>query len=144
MVQATKHFYETSLNPQWFLVDAAGQVAGRLASRITHLLSGKHLATYTPNVTPPVFVVVINASKLRFTGGKKETKFYYRHSGRPGGLKRKTLSERLKQDPSRLFFDMVSQMLPKNKLRSRKLSHLKVFTSEKHPYQAQKLEQLSF
>lgn len=145
MKEATKYFYAPAITPQWFLVDAAGKTAGRLASKLALLLSGKHLPTYTPNVTPPVFVIVTNAAEIKFGGANKLAgRIYYRHSGRPGGLKKRTLGERVTKDPAKLFTDLVAQMLPKNKLHSEKLAHLKVFAGSEHPYKTQKPKVISF
>lgn len=135
--KATKYFYPAQILPEWFLVDAGGWEAGRLASRLTSLLRGKAQATYTPTAVPPVFIIVINLKGLRFTGGKLQTKKYYRHSGRPGGLKTKTLAERFQADPVKLFYDIVAKMLPKNSLRYGALSHLYLYRDEAHPHAGQ-------
>jgi len=132
--RATKYFYERELKPQWFLIDAEGKIAGRLASRVASLLIGKSLPCYTPNNVPPIFVVVVNVGKLQFTGKKMKDKIYFSHSGRPGGLKKRSLGELFREDPAVLFVRIVSKMLPKNKLRTRQLAHLKVFAGSEHPY----------
>ncbi len=140
-VKATKYFYPPALKPRWFLIDAKNQSAGRLATKVAQLLSGKILPQYTPNVAPPIFVVVVNAGQLKFTGKKLTDKIYFRHSGRPGGLKQKTLRARLEQDPTQLFTEIVSKMLAKNRLRTAKLAHLKVFAGREHPYEKIEFEQ---
>lgn len=121
----------------WLHLDAEGKILGRLAVEAASLLRGKHLPDYTPDVDMGVFVIVTNADKIKVTGRKLEEKVYYRHSGRPGGLKTETLRERLDKYPERAIEAAVRGMLPKNKLGRRLLKHLKVYTGAQHPHAAQ-------
>lgn len=128
---------------RWHLVDAEGQVLGRLATRIASHLRGKHKPVFTPNVDTGDFVVVINAEKVRLTGRKPEQKVYYRHSNYPGGLKSETFKERLAEKPEEIIRDAVWGMLPKNRLGRTLIKKLKVYRGSEHPHQAQKPEPLS-
>jgi len=122
----------------WWEIDADGKVLGRLASRIAVILMGKHKPDYLPYLDIGDFIVVINAEKIKVTGSKLENKFYYRHSGYPGGLKSTTLKELLKKHPERVIMYAVKNMLPKNKLKKRRLKRLKIYAGSAHPHQAQK------
>ncbi|SMC18895.1 LSU ribosomal protein L13P [Desulfacinum hydrothermale DSM 13146] len=127
---------------KWIVVDAEGQVLGRLASKIAMRLRGKHLPTFTPHVDTGDFVVVINADKVRLTGRKWDQKVYYRHSGYVGGLKA-TTAKKLNQDhPERLIEYAVKGMLPKNRLGRKLLKKLKVYKGTEHPHEAQQPEKV--
>jgi large subunit ribosomal protein L13 len=127
---------------KWLLVDAEGQVLGRLASQIAARLRGKHKPVFTPHVDAGDFVVVVNADKVRFTGRKLDQKIYYRHSNYPGGLKSETLKERLEKKPEEVVRDAVWGMLPKNRLGRTLIKKLKVYSGAEHPHEAQKPEPL--
>src|SRR5215813_1191705 len=122
----------------WHVVDASEYVLGRMATRIAEVLMGKHKPIYTPHVNVGDGVVVINAAKLKVTGNKMETKVYRHFSGYPGGLKRRTMQERVTRDAEGLIKDAVRRMLPKNRIGRAMLSRLKVYTGGEHPHQAQK------
>lgn len=121
----------------WYLVDATGKTLGRLASEIAKILMGKHKPTYTPHVDGGDFVVVINAEKIHATGKKLNQKIYYKHTGYPGGLKETTLKEMLQKKPEEVIRLAVRGMLPKNKLRDRRMKRLKVYAGPEHPHKAQ-------
>jgi large subunit ribosomal protein L13 len=121
----------------WRLVDADGQILGRLATEIADTLRGKTKPAYTPHVDTGDFVVVINAEKVRVTGKKLEQKIYYRHSGYPGGLRERTLAEQLARRPEEVIRKAVKGMLPKNKLAAAQLRKLKVYAGPEHPHAAQ-------
>ncbi|RLD96506.1 MAG: 50S ribosomal protein L13 [Aquificota bacterium] len=123
---------------RWYVVDAKDKVVGRLASRIAMILMGKHKPHYTPHVDTGDFVVVINASRVRFTGRKWEQKCYYRHSGYPGGLKVRRAKDLLEKRPEEILRHAVKGMLPKNNLGRRLLRKLKIYPGETHPHEAQK------
>jgi len=123
---------------RWYVVDAKDKVVGRLASRIAMILMGKHKPHYTPHVDTGDFVVVINASRVRFTGKKWEQKCYYRHSGYPGGLKVRRAKDLLEKRPEEILRHAVKGMLPKNNLGRRLLRKLKIYSRETHPHEAQK------
>jgi len=129
---------------KWHLVDAEGKILGRLASRIAQILSGKDKPIYTPHLDVGDFVVVINAEKVKVTGGKEEKKIYYRHTGYPGGLKERTYEELLSKKPQDIIRKAVRGMLPKNKLGRQMFKKLKVYTGSEHPHQAQRPEKLDF
>ena len=121
----------------WYLVDATGKTLGRLASEIAKILIGKHKPTYTPHVDGGDFVVVINAEKIHATGKKLDKKIYYRHTLYPGGLKETTLRKMLQEKPEEVIRLAVRGMLPKNKLRDRRMKRLKVYAGPEHPHAAQ-------
>ncbi len=122
---------------EWFLVDATGKTLGRLASEIAKILMGKHKPTCTPHVDGGDFVVVVNAEKIHATGKKLDKKIYYKHTGYPGGLKETTLREMLQKKPEEVIRLAVRGMLPKNKLRDRRMKRLKVYAGPEHPHKAQ-------
>jgi large subunit ribosomal protein L13 len=122
----------------WLLVDAEGQTLGRLATQIADALRGKRKPTYTPHVDVGDFVVVVNAEKIAVTGSKLRDKMYYRHSGYPGGLKKRTLGEMLQRRPEEVIRHAVRGMLPKNRLARRQITKLKIYAGPEHPHEAQK------
>ena len=115
----------------WYVVDAAGQVLGRLATRVARLLIGKDKPTFTPFLDCGDHVVVINAEKVRFTGAKLDQKVYRHHSGYPGGLKEVPLRRLKQQRPDRVVREAILGMLPKNKLRAHRARKLRVYLDEK-------------
>ena len=127
------------IEPDWWLVDAADKVVGRLASDIAVLLMGKHKPTYTPHVDTGDYVVVINVEKVVFTGKKWERKKYTWYTGYPG-LKSETAAKRKQRKPEMILHEAVRRMLPKNKLATRMLSKLKLYVGPSHPHQAQRPE----
>jgi large subunit ribosomal protein L13 len=129
---------------KWFLVDAGGQVLGRIATRVARVLMGKHKVRYTPSVDCGDHVVVINAAKIRLTGRKLDQKIYYRHSGYPGGLKETKASHRLATQPEALVRDAILGMIPRNKLHARRAKKLRVYADDKHEHAAQQPEPLTF
>ncbi len=123
---------------RWYVVDATGQVLGRLATRIATVLMGKHKPTYTPHVDTGDFVIVLNAGKVRVTGTrKKEQVVYHRYSGHPSGLKELTMKAMLERHPERVLREAVRRMLPKNALARHMLTKLKLYTGDQHIHQAQ-------
>lgn len=133
----TKVLKKDEVTRTWYVVNAADKVLGRLASRIARILIGKNKAQYTPHLDCGDFVVIINADKFRVTGKKLKDKIYYSHSFFPGGLKQINLENMLKKHPGRAIYHAVSGMLPKNRLRAKRLKRLKVYTSPDHPHKAQ-------
>jgi len=127
-----------SLDQQWFVIDAADQRLGRLASEIAMILRGKRKPTYTPHMDTGDFVIVINAEKVAVTGKKSEQKVYRRHSGRPGGMKEETFDKLQQRIPERIIEKAVKGMLPKNSLGRQLFTKLKVYAGDNHPHQAQK------
>jgi len=123
---------------EWYVVDAKDQTLGRLATQIAVLLRGKHKPIFSPHMDVGDFVIVINADKIRVTGNKMETKFHYRHSGYPGGLRAIALRDQLQRFPDRVIRSAVRGMLPKNSLGRKQLKKLKVYTTATHPHEAQR------
>src|SRR5690606_23971915 len=101
---------------KWYVVDAAGQTLGRMASEVATLLRGKHKPIFTPHVDTGDYVIIVNADKIKLTGKKLTDKIYYHHSGYPGGLKQRTAQEMLEKRPERMIELAVKGMLPKNRL----------------------------
>ena len=124
-------------------MDATGQTVGRLASRIAHVLRGKHKPQFTPSVDSGDFVVIINADKAVFTGQKLEQKIYYRASTRPGNLKRHDAGTLMKNDPTRLLEEAVEGMLPHTTLGRAQARKLHIYAGDKHPHQAQRPQPLN-
>ena len=131
------------IDRQWFVVDAADRVLGRLASQIANRLRGKYKPEYCPHMDNGDFIVVINCEKVRVTGKKLEEKKYYRHSGWVGSLKTTTLADMLATHPERVITLAVRGMLPKNRLGRHMLKKLKVVVGPEHPYKAQKPQPLT-
>ena len=123
---------------EWYVVDAKDQTLGRLATQIAVLLRGKHKPIFSPHMDVGDFVIVINADKIRVTGNKMETKFYYRHSGYPGGLRAIALRDQLQRFPDRVIRSAVRGMLPKNSLGRKQLKKLKIYAAPTHPHEAQR------
>ncbi len=128
---------------QWYLIDADGQVLGRLATQIATLLRGKHQPTFTPHIPTNNHVVVINAAKVAVTGDKADSKQYYRYGRQPGSLRARTLAETLERFPQRPLELAVRRMLPDNKLRRVWLNHLHVYAGPEHPHTAQQPAEVS-
>jgi large subunit ribosomal protein L13 len=121
----------------WHVIDAEDVVLGRLATEVATLLRGKHKPTYAPHVDTGDFVIIVNAEKVALTGQKREQKFAYRHSGYPGGLRKRSFGELLDTRPERLLEKVIKGMLPKNKLGRAQAKKLKVYAGPEHPHAAQ-------
>ncbi|MEM6425422.1 MAG: 50S ribosomal protein L13 [Cyanobacteria bacterium P01_H01_bin.119] len=141
---ATKTFVpsEATLERKWYVIDAADQRLGRLASQIAMILRGKNKPTYMPHMDTGDFVIVINAEKVNVTGQKSSQKLYRRHSGRPGGMKMETFAQLQGRIPERIIEKAVKGMLPKNSLGRKLFTKLKVYAGPEHPHGAQKPEVL--
>ncbi len=125
---------------KWFVVDAAGQPLGRLASRVARILIGKENPQYTPFIDTGDHVIVINAELVKITGMKADQKVYHRYTGYPGGLRSEDLKKRLVRRPELVIEQAVSRMLPKNKMGKQMFTKLQVYKGDKHPHAAQKPE----
>jgi large subunit ribosomal protein L13 len=123
---------------EWFVIDAKDQTLGRLATQIAVLLRGKHKPMFSPHMDVGDYVIVLNCDKIRVTGRKLDQKFYYRHSGYPGGLKSESLRDMLRRHPERVIQTAVRGMLPKNRLGRKMIKKLKIYAGDTHPHQAQK------
>ena len=126
------------------MVDADDQVLGRMATRIASFLMGKEKPIYTDFLDTGDFVVVVNIDKVKLSGKKWDDKFYYSHSGYPGGLKQISAAKLMDKHPDRVIKHAVKGMLPKNKLGKQMLKRLKVYTGPEHPHSAQKPQTLTF
>jgi large subunit ribosomal protein L13 len=134
---------ESEIDRQWFVVDAADQTLGRLASRIARVLEGKHKASWTPSLDSGDHVIVLNASKVAVTRDKRESKIYVRHSGYPQGYKEESLGHLLERRPEEVIRRAVKGMLPRNRLGAQQLRKLKIYPGPDHPHQAQRPEPLT-
>ncbi|MFH1775265.1 MAG: 50S ribosomal protein L13 [Chloroflexota bacterium] len=121
----------------WHVIDASGEVLGKLCTRVAALLMGKHKPIFSRNLDTGDYVVVINAQKVRVTGDKARQKFYHRHSGYPGGLKSVPLEKMMETRPTRVIEHAVRGMLPKNRLGNSMFEKLKVYVGESHPHLGQ-------
>ncbi|CAH0477305.1 unnamed protein product [Peronospora belbahrii] len=121
----------------WHVVDAKGQVLGRLASQLAPILRGKHKPTYAPNVDCGDYVVVINAKDIVLTGNKWNKKLYRWHTGHPGGLKQRTAKEQFERKPEEVLRKAVFGMLPRNRMRALQDKKLKIFMGETHEFVGQ-------
>jgi large subunit ribosomal protein L13 len=121
----------------WYVIDATDVVLGRLAVAAATLLRGKHKPTFTPNVDGGDFVIVINADKVAISGDKLHSKFAYRHSGFPGGLRARSLGVEMQRHPDRVVEKAIAGMLPKNRLGRQIKRKLRVYAGPAHPHQAQ-------
>lgn len=140
----TKSAKSSEIDRQWFVIDAADIPLGRLASEVAKILRGKHRPTYTPHADAGDFVVVVNAAKVGLTGNKSRDKFYYTHSGYPGGLRQEAAGDLLARRPELAIERAVRGMLPKNSLGRAMGKKLKVYGGASHPHAAQKPQPLSF
>jgi len=134
----TTHPKLSSIVRKWHVIDAKDQILGRLATRVTYMLSGKGRRDYSSHVDGGDHVVVINAQGIKITGNSKpDQKMNFRHSGYPGGDTMTPYRTFLKEKPDRAVYLAVKGMLPKNRLRSRRLARLKVYKGETHLHGAQ-------
>jgi len=127
---------------RWYIVDAKDLVLGRMASKIAHMLRGKHKPLYSPHQDVGDFVVVVNAEKVKLTGKKMQIKNYFRHSGYIGGVTMTPVSLMLQRHPERVVEYAVKGMLPKNSLGRQMFTKLKVYAGPDHPHAAQMPQEL--
>ena len=134
---------EKDIQKRWHVVDADGQVLGRLATRVARLLTGKDKQIYTPFLDTGDHVIVINAEKVKLTGNKLTDKLYRHHTGYPGGLRETTAEILISKDPGKLVREAVVGMLPKTKLGRRMRKKLRIYKGSGHPHQAQQPKPLA-
>lgn len=134
LTRTTKSIKGKDVSHNWHIIDAAGQILGRLAPQISILLQGKNKTNYMPNLDAGEFVVVINAKQVVVSGAKKYTKEYTYYSGYPNGLRKESFENVMSKNPAEVIRHAVSGMLPKNKLRDKRLSRLFVYPDNNHPY----------
>ncbi|MGJ3240589.1 MAG: 50S ribosomal protein L13 [Anaerolineae bacterium] len=141
-IQKTHFTTPDEIERKWYVVDLQGQTLGRAASKIARILRGKHKPSFVPNLDVGDFVVVVNCEKVHVTGRRLDQKIYYRYSGYPSGLYRRTLREMLQKHPDRVIRFAVKGMLPKGPLGREMLRKLKVYAGPEHPHEAQQPEVL--
>ena len=129
-----------TVNRKWFVIDAEGQVLGRVAAKAAHILRGKHKTTYTPHVDCGDYIIIINAEKAVLTGNKLEDKMYYNHSMYPGGLRVRSAKVMKEQYPVEMVERAVKGMLPHNRLGRQMYKKLFVYAGNEHPHMAQQPE----
>jgi large subunit ribosomal protein L13 len=134
---------EKDIDRKWYLINAEGEILGRLATQIATILRGKNKPTYTPSMDLGDYVVVINAEKIKVTGNKLKEKTYKYHTPYVGGLKSVTLETLLKKKPEIVVKKAVQGMIPHTKLGRAMIKKLKIYKGNEHPHQAQKLEKIS-
>lgn len=140
----TIHANKETVERKWYIIDAEGEVVGRLCSRIATVLRGKHKPSFTPHFDAGDYVIVINADKVRFTGQKLFQKEYQTYSGYPGGQKRTLAKDMLSNKPIVVMERGVKGMLPKNRLGRAMYKKLFVYAGPEHPHEAQKPEPFNF
>ena len=133
----TTQVREEDIVRKWFIIDADGQILGRLAAQVATLLRGKHKPVFTPHLDAGDHVIVINAEKIKLTGNKLEGKLYQHHTGFPGGLKTTTAGKLLQDHPERVVFKAIEGMVPHTTLGSAIIKKLRVYKGSEHPHQAQ-------
>ena len=127
---------------KWYVVDATGKTLGRLASQVAAILRGKNKPTFTPHVDTGDHVIIINSDKVVLTGAKLDKKFYYKHSGYPGGLKAISYRHLMEKKSDFAVYEAVRGMLPHNSLGRAMLKKLRVYKGAEHPHEAQQPEAL--
>ena len=132
-----------TVDKKWVIVDASGQVLGRLATKVASIIRGKTKPTFTPHVDCGDNVIIINAAKIKLTGAKWDQKIYYHHTGFPGGIKSATAKEIREKNPSGLLKKAIQGMLPKNRLGRALAGNFRVYDSDKHPHTGQSAEVIS-
>ena len=131
-----------SVERAWFVVDATNKVLGRLATEVARRLRGKHKPEYTPHVDTGDYIIVVNAEKVAVTGRKRTQKFYYHHSGYPGGIKSIRFDKQIDHAPQRIIEHAVKGMLPKGPLGRAMYRKLKVYAGAEHKHTAQQPQPL--
>ena len=126
------------IKKNWYLIDAEGQVLGRLSSKIAQLIRGKGKPEFTPHLDMGDFVIVVNADKVKVSGNKEKDKVYWHHTGFPGGQKESALGDLRKNFPDKIITNAVKGMLPRNRLGRKMLKNLKVYINDNHPHEAQR------
>ena len=144
IIKQTSTLRKEDVDKKWILIDADGIVLGRLASKVSMILRGKHKPSFTPHADCGDHVIIINAEKVKFTGKKLDDKIYYWHTGHPGGIKSRTARQIIEgKFPDRVIRMAVKRMIPKGPLGSVQLSNMKVYAGSNHPHEAQAPELLN-
>lgn len=134
---------EEQIKPKWYMIDANGEILGRLAVKVAIIIRGKNKPIFTPHVDTGDYVVIVNAGKVRLTGNKLKDKIYYHHTGYPGGIRKITAEKLLQKKPEELLKKAIKGMLPKNSLGRKILKKAKIYASADHPHEAQQPEVLA-
>lgn len=140
----TVHANKATVERKWYVIDAEGEIAGRLFSQVAHILRGKNKPSYTPHFDAGDYVIIVNAGKVRFTGNKLNQKEYQTYSGFQGGQKRIVAKDLLARKPIYLVERGIKGMLPKNRLGRAMVKKLFVYESANHPHEAQQPIELNF
>jgi large subunit ribosomal protein L13 len=144
IIKQTSSLRKEDVDKKWILIDADGIVLGRLASKVSMILRGKHKPSFTPHADCGDHVIIINAEKVKFSGKKLDDKIYYWHTGHPGGIKSRTARQIIEgKFPDRVIRMAVKRMIPKGPLGSVQLSNMKVYAGSNHPHEAQAPELLN-
>ena len=144
IIKQTSSLRKEDVDKKWVLIDAEGVVLGRLASKVSMILRGKHKPSFTPHADCGDHVIIINAEKVKFTGKRLDDKIYYWHTGHPGGIKSRTARQIIEgKFPDRVIRMAVKRMIPKGPLGSVQLSNMKVYAGSNHPHEAQSPELLN-
>ena len=144
IIKQTSSLRKEDVDKKWILIDADGIVLGRLASKVSMILRGKHKPSFTPHADCGDHVIIINAEKVKFTGKKLDDKIYYWNTGHPGGIKSRTARQIIEgKFPDRVIRMAVKRMIPKGPLGSVQLSNMKVYAGSNHPHEAQAPELLN-
>lgn len=138
--KTTYFFKNEDISKKWFLVDAKDQTLGRLASKVAHVLRGKHKPSFTPNSDMGDFVIVINADKIKLTGKRTELKEYFHYTGYPGGATFESFKDLIKTKPEKVVTHAIKGMIPHNRLGKLVIKKLKVYAGADHPHSAQQPE----
>ncbi len=133
----------SDITRQWYQIDGSEAPLGRVATRVAKLLMGKGKPEYTAHIDCGDYVVITNAENIQVTGKKMDQKIYYRHSGYPGGIKQRTLTEQMEKDATAALTHAIRGMIPANKLRDGRLARLKVYAGSEHEHEAQKPKKIS-
>ena len=142
-MQKTITIKKNQIKREWFLIDAKNKILGRLATKIVHILMGKHKPEYYPGTDIGDYIIVINTEKIQVSGKKKTDKIYYRHSGYMGGLKKSSFIDKIKNNKSKdILYSAIKGMLPKNKLGRKMIKKLKLSVGEKHIFIAQQPKEI--
>lgn len=142
-LEKTPHFTPSEKDKKWYLVDATDAVLGRLASKVAHILRGKHSVKFARNADHGDFIVIVNCEKIKLTGNKLDKKVYNWHTNHIGGIKARTAKEQLEKHPELLLYQAIKGMLPNTPLGRKQLTKLKVFSGSNHKHEAQSPELLN-
>lgn len=133
---------KTNKKQKWYLINANNQTLGRLSSKIANLVRGKNQAFYAPYTISPLYFIITNSQHIIISGKKTHQKLYIRHSGHPGGLKEETFEKLQKRIPNRIIEKAIKGMLPKRSLGRKLFTHIKAYSTDKHPYKKQKPQEI--